>query len=44
MNCAEPTRGGIVFGDIEALVVALGGQVFECEEARELFERVGIHP
>ncbi len=71
---ARPTRGGIAFSDIEALVVALGGQVFEregsrvklvlkggqwrchrphpgkearkyqVEEARELFERLGIHP
>ncbi len=71
---AKPTQGGIVFRDIEALVIALGGQVFEregsrvrielkgeqwrchrphpgkearkyqVEEARELFERLGIHP
>ncbi len=71
---ARPTHGGIVFSDIEALVVSLGGQVFEregsrvkielkgeqwrchrphpgkearkyqVEEARELFERLGIRP
>ena len=71
---AKPTHGGIVFSDIEVLVVSLGGQVFEregsrvkielkgeqwrwhrphpgkearkyqVEEARELFERLGIHP
>jgi hypothetical protein len=71
---AKPTQGGIAFADIEALVLALGGQVLEregsrvkivlrgecwrchrphpgkearkyqVEEARELFERVGIKP
>ncbi len=71
---AKPTLGGIVFSDIEALVIALGGHVLEregsrvkielkgeqwrchrphpgkearkyqVEEARELFERVGIRP
>lgn len=71
---ARPTHGGIVFSEIEALVVSLGGQVFEregsrvkielkgeqwrchrphpgkearkyqVEEARELFERLGIRP
>jgi hypothetical protein len=71
---AKPTQGGIVFSDIETLVVALGGKVFEregsrikielkgeywrchrphpgkeartyqVEEARELLERLGIHP
>lgn len=71
---SKPTKGGIVFSDIEALVIALGGKVFEregsrvkielngeqwrchrphpgkearkyqVEEARELFERVGIRP
>jgi hypothetical protein len=71
---ARPTSATIVFADIEALVVALGGAVteregsrvkielkgeqwrchrphpgkeakrYQVEEARELFERVGVKP
>ncbi len=35
---ARPTHGGIVFSDIEALVVSLGGQVFEREGSRVKIE------
>lgn len=31
---AKPTQGGIIFSDIEALVIALGGQVLEREGSR----------
>jgi HicA toxin of bacterial toxin-antitoxin, len=31
---AKPTRAGVVFSDIESLVVALGGEVFEREGSR----------
>lgn len=71
---AKPTSASIVFSDIEALVIALGGSVteregsrvkielkgeqwrchrphpgkeakrYQVEEARELFERVGVKP
>ena len=71
---ARPTSSSIVFADIEALVVALGGTVteregsrvkielkgeqwrchrphpgkeakrYQVEEARELFEKVGVKP
>jgi hypothetical protein len=71
---ARPTSPSIVFSDIEALVIALGGTVteregsrvkielkgelwrchrphpgkeakrYQVEEARELFERVGVKP
>ena len=33
-----PTRGGIVFSDIEALVRSLGGEVREGEGSRVVFE------
>jgi hypothetical protein len=35
---ATPTRGGIVFSDIEALVIAIGGDVREGEGSRVVFE------
>lgn len=35
---AKPTRSGIVFSDIEALVVGLGGEVREGEGSRVAFE------
>ena len=35
---SHPTRGGIVFSDIEALVIALGGDVREGEGSRVVFE------
>jgi len=35
---ASPTRGGIVFSDIEALVIAIGGDVREGEGSRVVFE------
>jgi hypothetical protein len=38
---AIPTRGGIVFSDIEALVVAIGGNVREGEGSRIVFELKG---
>ena len=38
---AVPTRGGIVFSDIEALVVALGGDVREGAGSRVVFELKG---
>jgi hypothetical protein len=38
---ATPTRGGIVFSDIEALVIALGGDVREGEGSRVVFELKG---
>ncbi|MFN0298971.1 MAG: type II toxin-antitoxin system HicA family toxin [Burkholderiales bacterium] len=71
---ARPTSPSVVFSDIEALVVALGGSVtereesrvkialqgehwhchrphpgkeamrYQVEEARELFERIGVKP
>jgi hypothetical protein len=34
---ASPTRGGIVFADIEALVIALGGDVRESAGSRVVF-------
>ena len=34
---AAPTRGGIVFADIEALVIAIGGDVREGAQAPVLF-------
>lgn len=36
-----PTRGSIVFSDIEALVVSLGGEVREGEGSRVVFELQG---
>jgi hypothetical protein len=38
---AVPTRGGIVFADIEALVTALGGDVREGVGSRIVFELRG---
>jgi len=38
---AIPTRGGIVFSDIEALVIAVGGDVREGEGSRIVFELKG---
>lgn len=35
---AKPTRGGIVFSEIEALIVGLGGEVREGEGSRVAFE------
>jgi hypothetical protein len=37
-----PTSGSIVFGDIEALVVALGGEVREGAGSRVAFELCGM--
>jgi hypothetical protein len=36
-----PTRSGIVFSDIEALVIAMGGEVREGEGSRVAFELKG---
>ena len=36
-----PTRGAIVFSDIEALIRALGGEVREGEGSRVVFELKG---
>jgi hypothetical protein len=38
---AVPTRGGIVFSDIEALVIAIGGVIREGEGSRIVFELKG---
>jgi len=38
---ASPTRAGIVFSDIEALVKAVGGEVREDEGSRVAFELKG---
>ena len=38
---AVPTRGGILFSDIEALVIALGGDVREGAGSRIVFELKG---
>ena len=38
---AVPTRGGIVFSDIEGLVIALGGDVRESAGSRIVFELKG---
>lgn len=38
---AVPTRGGIVFADIEALIVALGGEIREGAGSRVVFELNG---
>ncbi len=35
---AIPTRGGIVFSDIEAMVIAIGGGVREGAGSRVMFE------
>jgi len=37
----RPTRGGIVFADIEALVLALDGEVREGDGSRVAFELYG---
>ncbi len=38
---ASPTRGGIVFSDIEAPIIAMGGDVREGEGSRIVFELRG---
>jgi hypothetical protein len=38
---ATPTRAGIVFSDIEALVKAIGGEVREGDGSRVVFELKG---
>jgi hypothetical protein len=38
---ATPTRAGIVFSDIKALVIAIGGEVREGEGSRVAFELNG---
>jgi len=38
---ATPTRAGIVFSDIEAVVIAIGGEVREGEGSRVAFELKG---
>jgi hypothetical protein len=38
---AVPTRGGIVFSDIESLVTALGGEVREGAGSRVVFDLKG---
>ena len=38
---STPTRGGIVFSDIERLIRALGGEVREGEGSRVVFELKG---
>jgi hypothetical protein len=38
---AAPTRGNILFSDIEALIVALGGEVREGTGSRIVFELKG---
>jgi hypothetical protein len=38
---ATPTRGGIVFSDIEALIIATGGDVREGGGSRVVFELKG---
>ena len=44
---AKPTRGNIAFADIEALLVALGGEIREGEGSRVVLEvegkRVYLH-
>jgi hypothetical protein len=38
---STPTRAGIVFSDIEALILALGGVIREGEGSRVVFEMKG---
>jgi len=38
---SHPTRGGIVFADIEALLLALDGEVREGDGSRVVFELQG---
>jgi hypothetical protein len=38
---ATPTRAGIVFSDIEALLITIGGNVREGEGSRVVFEPKG---
>lgn len=38
---STPTRGGIVFSDIEALIISLGGEVRQGEGSRVVFEMKG---
>jgi hypothetical protein len=39
--CSTPTRGAIVFSDIETLIRAFGGEVREGEGSRVVFELKG---
>ena len=39
---SKPTQGGIVFADVEALVLALGGEIREGEGSRVVFELRGV--
>ena len=53
---STPTRGGIVFSDIEGLIRALGGEVregegmgkearkYQVEELREWFDKLEVRP
>ena len=38
---ATPTRAGIIFSDIETLIIGLGGDVREGEGSRVVFELMG---
>ncbi len=38
---STPTRGGIVFSDIEALIISLGGEVRQGAGSRVVFEIKG---
>lgn len=38
---AVPTRGGIVFSDVEALIISLGGSIREGAGSRVVFELKG---
>jgi hypothetical protein len=38
---AMPTRAGIAFSDVEALMIAIGGEVREGEGSRVVFELKG---
>lgn len=40
---AVPTRAGIVFSDVESLIIALGGVVREGAGSRVVFELKGTH-
>ena len=39
---ARPTRSGIVFSDLELLVIALGGEIREGDGSRVVFEVLGV--
>jgi HicA toxin of bacterial toxin-antitoxin, len=38
---ATPTRAGVIFSDVETLIIALGGDVREGEGSRVVFELMG---